>query len=183
MQNWLSLDLIGIQLKPYQSPFTMIYRMLNDQPIILPDLGNSKWTLTSNEDFAHAFVDILGNVKTYGESYHLTSDKVFTWNEIILKMYEVLHKKPHIIYIPTDFILKHFPEFKGDLYGDKKDDTIFDNSKIKNVAPHYRSKISYLDVLPSIMHQYINDSNLQTVDHAFIVKYDLLIKDYLKQKI
>lgn len=81
---------VVFQLKPYQSPFTMINRMLNDQPIVLPDEGTSKWTLTSNEDFACAFTDVLGNKETYEESYHLTSEKVFTWNEIILKMYESL---------------------------------------------------------------------------------------------
>ena len=170
------------QLKPYQSPFTMISRILNDEPIVIPDQGNSKWTLTSNQDFAYAFVDVLGNEETYHQSYHITSEKVFTWNEIILKMYETLKKEPHIIYIPTDFILKHFPEFKGDLYGDKKDDTIFDNSKIKSVSPNYRSKISYLDHIPGVLNQYLRKPQLQTIDENFIKRYDELISDYLNQK-
>lgn len=170
------------QLKPYQSPFTMISRMLNEKPIIIPDQGNSKWTLTSNQDFACAFVDVLGNKDTYQQSYHITSEKVFTWNEIILKMYDALNKEPNIIYIPTDFILKHFPEFKGDLYGDKKDDSIFDNSKIKSVSPNYRSQISYLDHIPYVLNQYLRKSQLQTIDENFIKRYDELISDYLKQK-
>ncbi len=166
------------QLKSGTHPYTMIDRMLNHKQIILPDQGESKWTLTYNKDFAKAFVDILGNKDTYQNFYHLTSEKVYTWNEIILSMYKTLKVEPNIVYIPTKEILKYFPEFEGELYGDKYESAIFDNSKIKKVAPNYTSVTEYPDIVKNAINYYLSHEELQKIDHEFIKRYEKLINDY-----
>lgn len=164
------------QLKSGQYPYTMIDRILKDKPIVIPDEGKSLWTLTYNKDFAKGFVDVLGNEKTYQNYYHLTSEKVYSWNEIIESIYRALNKKPNIIYISTDDILKVFPEFKGELYGDKKDDAIFDNSKIKSVAPNYVSETEYTDIVKHVVNYYLTHKEAQAIDANFIERYEKLIK-------
>jgi nucleoside-diphosphate-sugar epimerase len=154
----------------------MIDRILKDKPIIIPDDGKSLWTLTYNKDFAKGFVDVFGNEKTYQNYYHLTSEKVYTWNQIIQSMYDALGKKPNIIYISTDDILEVFPEFKGELYGDKKEDAVFDNSKIKEVAPNYTSHTEYTDVVKEVIAYYLNHKDSQIIDEKFIEKYEKLIE-------
>ena len=89
------------------------------------------WTLTYNQDFAHAFLDVLGNPKTYGEYYHLTSDKVYTWERLNEIIADCVGVSPNVIHIPTDFILRYLPDMEGDLVGDKMWSAVFDNSKIK----------------------------------------------------
>lgn len=166
------------QLHSGSHPFTLLDRMLHHKRIVLPDDGNSKWTLTYNKDFAKGFVDVLGNEKTYNDFFHLTSDKVYTWNEITHGIYQALNVKPNIVYIPTKFILKHFPEFEGELYGDKYASTVFDNSKIKSVAPHYTSETEYPDIAKLAVNYYLTDVSKQTIDEAFIKRYEKLIEDY-----
>lgn len=166
------------QLKSGNYPYTLIDRMINQKPIILPDQGESKWTLTYNKDFAKAFVDVLGNEKTYNDFYHLTSDKVYTWNEITDSIYQALDVAPNIIYIPTEVILKHFPEFEGELYGDKFESAIFDNQKIKNVAPNYVSKTEYPDIAKLAVNYYLSHKDAQKIDDEFIKRYEKLILEY-----
>ncbi|MBN2300418.1 MAG: NAD-dependent epimerase/dehydratase family protein, partial [Acholeplasmataceae bacterium] len=112
-------NMLVAQLKSREYPYTMINRMLNHKSIILPNDGKSLWTLTYSEDFAYAFLDILGNERTYGNYYHLTSDKVYTWEQINQFIADAIGVKPNVIYIPIDMIMKHFPEYKAELYGDK----------------------------------------------------------------
>lgn len=164
------------QLKSGQYPYTMIDRILKDKPIIIPDDGKSLWTLTYNKDFAKAFVDVFKNENTYQNYYHLTSEKVYSWNEIIESIYQALNKKPNIIYISTDDILKVFPEFKGELYGDKKEDAIFDNSKIKSVAPNYVSETEYTDIVKNVVNYYLTHKEAQSIDSKFIERYERLMQ-------
>ncbi len=174
--------MIVAQLKSREYPYTMIDRMLNNKPIILTNDGKSLWTLTYSGDFAYAFLDILGNEKTYGNFYHLTSDKVYTWEKINEFICDAVGVKPNVIYIPIDFILKHFPEYKDEIYGDKLTSAVFDNSKIKSVAPHYKSVTEYSDIVKLAVRRLLDHKELQEIDEVFNQRYDALINDYLKSK-
>ena len=166
------------QLSSRKHPYTMIDRMLKGEPIILPDDGQSLWTLTYSGDFAHAFIDILGNPKTYGEFYHLTGEKVYTWEQINEFICEAVGVKPNVVYIPSEYIIKHFPEYKAEIYGDKLTSTTFDNSKIKSVAKHYQSVIEYKDIVKLAVQRLKDQIELQVIDDEFNERYDQLIKDY-----
>lgn len=168
------------QVPNYVYPYTLLYRMIHDLPIVLVGDGTSKWTLTHHEDFAEAFLDILGNEKTYGEAYHLTSEFVYTWNEITMSLYDVLGKKPNIIYLPYEKIKPHFPEFEGALLGDNMNDAIFDNSKIKKVAPHYQSKIDYKDIAKKAVSYYLTHPEAQVIDESYMKRYNDLVNDFIK---
>ena len=171
-------EMLISQLKSRTKPYTLINRMLNDKPIIIPDDGQSLWTLTYNKDFASGFVDVLGNKDTYGEYYHLTGEKVYTWEKLNEMIANAVGVKPNIINIPTDYILKYFPDFKGELYGDKKDSAIFDNSKIKRIAPNWVSITEYSTIVKGAVNRFLDNKELQEIDVEFDKKYDELIKDY-----
>ncbi|MBU1094333.1 MAG: NAD-dependent epimerase/dehydratase family protein [Firmicutes bacterium] len=166
------------QLSSRNYPYTMIDRMLKNKPIIIPDLGETLWTITYSGDFAHAFIDVLGNSQTYGQYYHLTGDKVYTWNQINQFICDAVGVKPHVVHIPTDYILKHFPEYKAELYGDKMKSTTFDNTKIKSVAHNYQSVYEYKDIVKLVVQRLISNKELQEIDDQFNQRYDLLIQEY-----
>ncbi len=168
------------QLKPREDAFTLIKRMLERAPVVVPDEGSSKWTLTYNEDFAPGFTDLLGNPLSYNEIFHLTSDKVYSWNDIVKSFYDALDIKPNILHIPTDFILKYFPDYEGELLGDKNNDALFDNSKIKAVAPNYKSETEYPDVAKRVIAHYMENPSLQSIDESFIKTYETMISDFKK---
>jgi len=168
------------QLNSHQHPYTLLNRIKQNKPIIIPDKGMQLWTLTFNQDFAGGFVDVLGNKKTYGKFFHLTSDKVYTWERINEMICEAVDIIPNIVYVPWDVIFEYFPEFKPEILGDKMKSVVFDNKKIKKVAPHYCSETEYSDVLPQII-AYFDDPKRQTVDPDFEARYDACIAAYQAQ--
>lgn len=169
------------QLMCNDAPFTTIKRMIDGKAIILPDEGMNLWTLTYNLDFASGFVDVIGNPKTYGQFYHLTGEKAYTW-ERLYEMYCVaLDVEPNIVYIPSEEIIKHFPEVKAELYGDKKGSALFDNSKIKEVAPNWVSKTDYSTIAPLVMAWFLEKEERQVVNEEFDKRYDALIASYTKK--
>lgn len=165
-----------VQVKSHLKPFGILNRIENDKPVVLPDKGTNLWTITSNTDFSKAFVDVIGNDKTYGETYHLTGDKTYNWKDIMGFYYKAFDKEPNIVYVPMDELLTAFPEFRGELLGDKDKDTVFDNSKIKAIAPNYSSTTNYEDVAPKVVEYYKNHPELHCVDEAFEKRLDALIK-------
>ncbi|MCF7923662.1 MAG: NAD-dependent dehydratase, partial [Candidatus Izimaplasma sp.] len=87
-----------------------------------------------------------------------------------------------IIHIPSEYILRFFPEVKGELYGDKKDSAVFDNSKIKSIAPNYKSETEYYAIVEIIVKHYLENAELQNIDTEFNQKYDKLIQAYQNEK-
>jgi nucleoside-diphosphate-sugar epimerase len=170
------------QLNSYQHPYTMIKRIKEGRKFILPDDGNALWTLTYNEDFAHAFIDVLGNEKTYQEVFHITSDFVYTWERIYEMTCEALDVEPNFIYVPMEKIVEQFPMYKGDLLGDKKDSSIFDNTKIKSISKNYKSKTDYQKILKKVLAYYEKNPSKQTIDIDFETRYEALIELYDTKK-
>lgn len=171
---------ILMQIKPAdEKMYTMLQRMLKGKPIVIPNDGKTLWTLTHNSDFANAFCDLLGNEKAYNETYHLTSDKVYTWNAITKIIYKPLAQPPNLLHIPLDFILKYFPHTLGELKGDKLANAVFDNSKIKRVAKNYTSNVAYEDIIDDAVAYYLNDPDKHIIDVEFEKTYDQMIADFL----
>ncbi len=160
--------------------YAHIKRLKEGRPVIIPGDGTSLWTITHASDFANSFIYLFGNKKTYHETYHITGERVYTWERLTEIMATALGVKPHIIHIPTDEIIKVFPELEGPLLGDKIWSAIFDNSKIKEISKAYTSHIGYEDVVDQVIAYYENHQELQHTDDHFEERYDQLIKDYLK---
>lgn len=173
---------IVFQLKSRKHPYTMIHRILNNEKVIMLDGGMTLWTLTYSKDFAYSFIDLLGNEQTYGETYHLTSDFVYSWERIYELICEALNRKPNAVHIPTDFVLNYFPSYKAELLGDKNNSLYFDNSKIKQVAPNYRSVTDYGNIVKKAVKRLLKDSSLQTIDDEFNQKYNKCIEDFEAKK-
>ena len=168
------------QINSWRHPYTLLHRLKNDMPVIIPDKGMQLWTLTYSADFAHAFVDILGNPKTYGDYYHLTGDIVYTWERIAEMIAEAAGVTPHFVYIPWDFIFEYMPHLKPEILGDKYKSLIFDNSKIKAVAPNWRSETDYGDIVKMAVEYFESHPELQTIDEELMLQYDSCIDAFKK---
>ncbi len=167
---------IAFQVQLWDHPFTLIKRILDEKPIVIPNHGDTRWTMTHHEDFAYGFLDLLGNQKAYNDTFHLTSEKVYTWNELAFTFYKALNKHPKIIYIPSETIITFFPELKGPLMGDNLHDSVYDNTKIKGIAKNYRSSIEYTDVIHKAIAYYLNNPDNQTINQDFLKRYDAMVK-------
>ena len=116
----------------------VLKRMLDGKPVIMHGDGTSLWTITWNEDFAKAFIGLLGNPHAIGEAFQITSDESVTWNQIHQCIADALGVEFKPYYVASDLLdaLGHY-DFKGGLIGDKANSVVFDNTKVKNAVPGF----------------------------------------------
>jgi len=168
-------QMIMAPLTRWQFEYAHLKRLIDGKPVIIPGDGTSLWTITHADDFAASFAGIIGNKLSYNETFHLTSDKLYTWEKLTHIQAEALGVKANIVHIPTDDIVKVLPELKGPLLGDKTWSALFDNSKIKSIINTYRSTINYEDVVQDVVHYYQKNESKQRISEDFEKGYDLLI--------
>lgn len=162
---------------PLRVDYLPFYRMKNGKKIIIHDNGNSLWTLTHTKDFAKGFVGLLGNPKTIGEAYQITSDEALTWNKIAQTLADKAGYDLKIVHIPSTFIAKYDEEWGAGLLGDKANDAVFDNSKIKSIVPDFKATIPFSQGAEEIVEWY-SDSKNQHIDHHLNSLMDKIISDY-----
>jgi nucleoside-diphosphate-sugar epimerase len=110
-------------------------RMLRGKPVVLPGDGEALWTLTHAEDFARPFARLLGSDAALGEAFHITSDRAWSWNEIVEAVAGALGvAEPEVVHVPSDTLIRYEPAWTGPLLGDKSWSTLFDNSKVRSVV-------------------------------------------------
>ncbi len=161
-------------------PWTLIDRMKQGKPIIVPGDGTSLWVLTWNADFAVGLLGLLGNKKAIGETFQITSDEVLSWNQIYLEAYQALGQTPNVIHIPSDFIARFDEGAIGSLIGDKSNSVVFDNSKIKRFVPDYNCKVKWSEGLRRSLAWFETHPEFQTIDNESNQLWDKIIAGYEK---
>lgn len=164
----------------WQHPWTLINRMKQGKPVIIPGDGTSLWVLTWNADFAVGLIGLLGNPKAIGEAFQITSDEVLTWNQIYTEAYQALGVEGSVVHIPSDFIAKFDERAVGSLIGDKSNSVVFDNSKIKKFVPEYNCKVKWSEGLRRALTWFEANPEFQTIDHDAEKMWDKLLEAYNK---
>ena len=119
--------------------------MVHGKPVIVHGDGQSLWVLTHADDFAAAFVRLLGRDETLGEAYHLTSDEANTWDRIFAAIADALGVEAKIIHVPSDTLARYDPDARGKLLGDKACSVIFDNTKVRQAVGDWRAEVEMRD--------------------------------------
>ena len=158
--------------------YSILERILQDKKVIVHGDGTSLWTLTHNTDFAKAFVGLMGNVHAIGETVHITSDEILTWNQIYDIIGTALGKKPNIVHIPSDTLANEDTEFYGSLLGDKAHSVIFDNSKIKRLVPGFEATVRFDQGIRRTLDYIFSHKNLQKSDPDFDIWTERIIEAY-----
>jgi nucleoside-diphosphate-sugar epimerase len=158
--------------------WTSLARMRAGKPVIVHGDGTSLWTVTHHEDFARAFVPLLGNPRTLGEAFHITSDDALTWDQIAHALATALGVTPRIVHVPSDAIAAADPEWGAGLLGDKSHSMVFDNSKIKSVVPGWRAVIPFERGAREIADWYLGDSERQVTDPRLDALMDKLAETH-----
>jgi nucleoside-diphosphate-sugar epimerase len=128
---------------PYDTGWTMIERMRRGKPVVVHGDGTSLWTLTHTDDFAKGFVGLLGSAQAIGESFHITSDEVLTWNQIHELLAAAAGAEARIVHVTSEAILAADETWGRSLLGDKAHSMVFDNSKLRRVVPGYVATIPF----------------------------------------
>jgi len=162
--------------------FTVADRMLQGKEVISTGDGQSLWTLTHSDDFARAFIEILGNRRTFGEIYHITSDETMTWDNIYHTIGGILGIEPNLVHIPSDFINKISPSIGAGLLGDKAYSTKFDNTKIKNLVPDFEAVIPFHEGIKRSLHWLEKHFEAKIIDEKKNQEIDNILKAWVKKE-
>ncbi len=165
-------------LVPLDGGWTALGRMRQGKPVIVHGDGTSLWTLTHHRDFAQGFVPLLGHPRTIGDSFHITSDDVLTWDQITRALAAALGAPADIVHVPSAAIASADPQWGGSLLGDKAHSLVFDNSKLRSVVPGYRAVIPFERGAREIVDWYDADPGRQQVDTRLDAIMDKLVQEY-----
>ena len=159
---------------PFGGGWTVLGRMVAGKPVIVHGDGTSLWTLTHHDDFARAFVPLLGHPRTLGEAFQITSDDVLTWNQIAETMAAALGVEAQVVHVPSDAIAVADPDWGAGLLGDKAHSMVFDNTKLRSVVPGWNAVIPFEQGAREIADWYLADPGRQVTDASLDAVMDKL---------
>jgi nucleoside-diphosphate-sugar epimerase len=158
--------------------YTVIDRMRRERPVIVHGDGTSLWTLTHADDFARAFVGLLGNPQAIGHAFHITSDEWLPWDQVYRAIGHAAGVEPQIVHIPSDFIARHDAETGAGLLGDKAWSAIFDNTKIKRFVPGWTAEIPFAAGIRRTLAWFDADPRRQVANQESNARMDAILHAY-----
>jgi len=165
-------------LLPVHGGWTIIDRIRRGLPVVVHGDGTSLWTLTHHEDFARAFVGLLGRSDAVGDHFHITSDEALTWNQIHEMLAQAAGATPKLVHVPSDLIAAYDPEWGESLRGDKAHSMVFDNTKIKRLVPDFRAVIPYALGARQQIAWYDEDPNRRIAEERTNAIFDRILSAY-----
>jgi nucleoside-diphosphate-sugar epimerase len=159
---------IPLGLHGEKGGWQVIKRMLEGKPVIIHGDGTSLWTMTHAQDFAKAFVGLLGNIHAIGESVQITSDESLTWNQIYACIADALGVTLKAVHVSSEFLSACcYFDIEGWLLGDKSNTVVFDNSKLKQLVPDFKAVIRYDQGIKECIKFVLANPEYQTTDEKF----------------
>jgi len=160
-----------------KGPWQVLQRVLDRKPVLIPGDGTSLWTVTWSEDFAQAFVGLMGNDHAIGEAVHITSDEALTWNQIHRLVAEALDRPFLPCHVPSTLLAQYRGyDYTGSLLGDKANCAVFDNSKIKRLVPGFAATTRFDQGLRLSLQHILGDKARQVPEPAFGAFCDQMVQ-------
>lgn len=153
------------QLLPTMGGWTDIARMRAGRPVVVHGDGTSLWTLTHADDFAVGFTALLGNPAAIGEAFHITGDHAPAWDRIYRWLADAAGvPDPQLVHVASDTIAEVEPDLGPGLIGDKAHSMLFDNTKIRALAPSFGTTITFDEGARRIIAHFDAHPELQRVN-------------------
>lgn len=160
----------------------VIQRLIDQQEVLIHGDGESVWTSTHAEDFAEAFVSLMGQPETQGEIFHLMNPAPHTWNEVYRILADLLQVELKPIYVTSDLLAQSAQyDFKTSIQGDKMFSCLYDISKLQRVVPDFDPKVSLRDGLKRYLEYMDAHPNLKVKEPQFDDFCDALILNLKSQ--
>ena len=167
---------VPLAVKGANGSWQVIKRMLEGKPVIIQGDGTSLWTMTHADDFARAFVGLIGNIRTLGEAVQITSDETLTWNQIYECIARALNVPLRSVHVSSDFLIASgVHPFRDGLLGDKSVSVVFDNTKLKRLVPGFTASIRFDQGIKATIDYLLAHPECQQEDPAFDAWCDRLI--------
>lgn len=130
---------------PMHGGWTVVDRMRRGKAVVVHGDGTSLWALTHHRDFARGFVALLGNPHTIGDSVHITSNEILTWDQIYRCVAAAAGAEPLLVHRSSEQIAEVLPDWGPSLVADFAHSLLFDNTKIRRFAPEFAATVPFAD--------------------------------------
>ncbi len=119
---------------PSKRDYFWIQRILDGKPLLVPGSGDFAFQQVFIDDVAKAFCDLLDHDITIGNAYNVAAEEIFSLNEYLGKLSELLNVQPDIVHIDQENFdrldISYFPG--GDVFPyNTRRTSIFSLEKIK----------------------------------------------------
>jgi len=158
--------------------YTFFDRIRQGKKVIVQGDGTALWTTTHNTDFAKGFVGLMGNWRAIGHAFHITTDEVLTWNQMVETVAMAMGVKANICHIASDYLGRVMPNEAPGLIGDKSQNGIFDNSKIKRFVPDYRATVTFAQGVERVLNWYDSHPEAKIIDDEWNDFVDKTVAQY-----
>lgn len=146
----------------------VLKRMKEGKKVLVPGDGTSLWAAMASEDFARAFLGLMGNVHAIGEAVQITSEELLTWNQILSVIASALGVPYRPCYVPATMLARcRRYDFEGALLGDKANTVIFDNAKLHRLVPGFTAKKRFDQAAAESVRFFLSHPELQKDDPEF----------------
>jgi nucleoside-diphosphate-sugar epimerase len=166
----------------HQRSWSLIHRIMSRKPVLIWDEGVNHANIIHSADFARYFVGLFGNTKSYGEAFHITSDEVVVWRDVLDELSQSLGLPVDTISLSARQIAEEWPQFKDILLSDKATDMVFDNSKIKAAVPGVVCSFDLHKGIERVVRFYEESPVYRRVDFAWDSMMDNLVSRHVKKE-
>ncbi len=143
-------------------------RMMEGKPVLMPGDGSSLWAVLNSEDFAPAFVGLMGNIHAIGQAVQITGEELLTWNQIMGAIAKAVGGVYKPCYVPTALLMKTAKyDFEGALLGDKSNTVIFDNTLAHRLVPTWKIQKRFDQACRESAAYFLSHPEMQIEDPEF----------------
>jgi len=134
---------------PVPGDWTVMDRLARGDEVVVPGEGTSLWTLTHALDFAQGLLGLFANSASLGEAFHITSDDVYSWDEIYELLALALGAEARLVHVPSEFLPLAAPDWNwtDGILSDLRYSVLFDNSKIRRYVPSFVPAVAFRDAV------------------------------------
>jgi nucleoside-diphosphate-sugar epimerase len=157
---------------------TFLDRIRKGRALVSPGDGSSLRAYCHAEDVARAFVSAAGNVRTFGQAYHVTGEEWLTWDRYFKIIAEVMGAElPRLVHIPCDVLYAMAPDRLADVVENYQFNNIFDNQAAR-IDLDFRYTVKFSDGVRQTIawldeNQRIRNSDEDPFDDTIITAWDL----------
>jgi nucleoside-diphosphate-sugar epimerase len=111
----------------------------------------------------------MGNSRALGEAVQITSGETLCWNQIYRAIADALGKPLKALHVSSEFLALAAPDydFAGGLAGDKAVSVVFDNAKLKRLAPDFCAAVRFDQGIRDTIAHILAHPELQEPDPEF----------------
>ena len=83
-----------------------------------------------------------------------------------------------MLHVPSDAVVAAVPEQLGNLWGDKSNSAVFDNSKLRSLVPDFQTVVPFAEGIRQTVQWFDAEPRRQEIDHEANASWDRLAQIY-----